>query len=109
MSGHIHISDEKPSSINGYNVTAHEKILEKTGWNIYDCVGGSIKLDGTIEFRSKSINEMNFGMTDISETDLARLIEMKINQMIKRRHHNDIHESYYNYGRSKSSYIYMYT
>ena len=74
----LYISNEYPDTIYGFEVTAHQKLLIKKEWEIEDCAGGSIKSDGTIEFRSKSINEVNFGMIDIEGTKLAEEIRKKI-------------------------------
>lgn len=43
------------------SITAHRCLLNVTGWKREDCIGGSIKQDGNIDFRSLTINSANTG------------------------------------------------
>ena len=47
--------------------TAHERLLLQNSLNKSDCVGYSIKKNGSIETRSRSINIYNFNKRDASE------------------------------------------
>lgn len=71
--------------------TAHQRLLSVLEWNVDDCVGGSIKENGSIEFRSKSINERNSSLVDLSQTShaktITRLIEDGNVSKLKRQNH----------------------
>ena len=57
----LHVWDTCPST----SQTSHQKILDRLGYNIEDCIGGSVKDNGEISFRSRSVNFANFGYADL--------------------------------------------
>ena len=73
-SGNFHFYDVEP----GWFSTSHEKILARLKYKSEDCVGGSIKEDGSIHFRSRSINETNYGMVDMQYSPYAKEIRKKL-------------------------------
>lgn len=63
----LHVWNTLPSIFQ----TSHQKMLDRLGYSIDDCVGGSIKGNGDVSFRSRSINLKNFGNQDISASDIS--------------------------------------
>lgn len=67
----LHVWDVNPTEFQ----TSHQQILERLGCDKNSCVGGSFKKDGSISFRSRTINNRNFGVTDLSNTKIAERIK----------------------------------
>lgn len=103
----FYLGDKKPLVYGDLEITSHLQLIIESGWKIRDCIGGSIKNDGSIEFRSKSINEENYGMIDIGHTRQASVVENLLHKFLNKlrneRHRNydgcedyDAYEDYYN-------------
>lgn len=69
--GYSYEDNLKPTSKH----TAHEQILIKNGLNRKDCVGYSVKDDGSLGFRSESINRKNSWGWSCSDTKFKKEIE----------------------------------
>lgn len=68
------LGEYKPGP-NGH--TAHQRLAHRAKIDRANAVGGSVKPDGSMEHRSRSINETNYGVTDMSGTYQARRSEAK--------------------------------
>lgn len=73
-SKNFHFYDVEPDRFS----TSHEKILARLKYKPEDCIGGSIKEDGSIHFRSRSINEENHGLADMQYSPAAKEIREKL-------------------------------
>lgn len=72
----VYVHDMRPTQ----SKTAHERLLAVLGWDPHDCIAGSIKNDGKIDFRSKSINEEFNGMHDMAHSKYAEKIKELVDQ-----------------------------
>jgi hypothetical protein len=59
--------------------TAHQRLAHSVGLSSSGLIGGSIKADGTIAFRSESLNAVNYGMCDMSHSMFSSYIANEIN------------------------------
>ncbi len=66
----FHFWDTHPS----VSQTSHQKILDRLGYKTGDCIGGSIKENGELSFRSNTINLKNFHITDVDGTNISNEI-----------------------------------
>lgn len=67
----FHVWDVHPT-----NMTSHAAMLKRLGYDAQDCVGGSIKKNGEMHFRSNTINGTVYGKTDMKD-EYSKLIKDK--------------------------------
>ena len=66
-------------------MTAHQRLAKACGFrNVENLIGGSIRADGSIGFRSESLNNLSIGQCDASERYSRQVTDALQNQSLTR-------------------------